>query len=72
MPPNTVARLNQAVQECLRRCYRARDRIAALSSFLTQLKAEGWPPDDIEQIQITVSHILAEVVSGGIPQDSPR
>src|SRR5436190_18362405 len=68
MPPNTVDRLNQATQQCLASCYGSRDRIAALSSFLADLKAEGWLAADVELIKNAVSHILAEVVSGGMPQ----
>ena len=59
-----VDRLNEAVHECLERCYRSADRLECLRLFVARLRADGWSAEDVNYIQTVVRHLLTAVVRG--------
>ena len=59
----TVTRFNQAVRECLDRCYRADDRLAQLALYIGHLRADGWLEADIDEVETTVRRMLCDIVS---------
>jgi hypothetical protein len=59
-----VDRLNEAVHECLERCYRSADRLECLRLFVARLRLDGWSAEDADHIQTVVRHLLSAVVRG--------
>jgi hypothetical protein len=57
-----VEKLNQAVHECLSRCYAADDQLAALTDFLTGLRRNpNWTKAEIADLHTAVLRILREL-----------
>jgi hypothetical protein len=55
-------KLNQAVKDCLTRCYAAENHLAALTEFLTELRQKPeWSRQEIAHVHTAVLRILREI-----------
>jgi len=55
-------RLNDAVHECLERCYQTESALAELAAFLIELKSmPGWRDSEIHAVELAVLALLSGV-----------
>jgi len=59
-PPESI---NNAIAECLARCYRGTTPLGEMAQFAGELRANGWDDDDIRSVEATVRKLLAGIVS---------
>lgn len=56
-------KINEAIHDCLDRCYSAKLPIACMVEFLDSLRADPtWLPSDLEAVERRVRHILTLIV----------
>jgi len=61
-------KINNAVHECLDRCYRTHDILPTIATFLKRLRAsEGWSNSEIVAVELAVHNVLHGVISGDEP-----
>jgi hypothetical protein len=57
-------RLNEAVRECLTRCYEATDIVPTIAQFLAKLKEESWDRDSMRAVELAVYRVLHGIIIG--------
>lgn len=63
-------RINQAIRECLDRCYVAYDPVLCLTEYLRDLSRQQWSAADISEVRSRVIHILRAVAVDESDDDS--
>jgi hypothetical protein len=57
-------KINEAVQNCLARCYLSQAPLATLAEFLHELQADDtWQPNEIRVVEATVQRVLKNLFS---------
>lgn len=60
-------KINAAIGECLQRCYRSRDAIAAVADYITELQDSiGWNDVEIHAVELAVLRMLGSMTNGAI------
>jgi hypothetical protein len=71
-----VTKINQAVKDCLQRCYREESPFSAIGKYLEQLRKQpGWTDADIFLVESTALRMFKEMVdspSEGMGDESPN
>ena len=55
-------KINNAVHECLDRCYRSDVFLATIATFIKELNAAGWQQSEVSMVELAVHNILQGVV----------
>jgi hypothetical protein len=56
---DTVVRINEAIHECLDRCYGSGAPLSTLMEFLGELRSRpGWRDAEIDQVEMSVRRLL--------------
>jgi hypothetical protein len=58
-----VDRLNEAVQDCLGKCYLSEDVFVCLAEYTARLEAAGWQKPEIAEFRAAVYRILRGVIN---------
>ena len=59
----SVKRINDAIRECLDKCYQSPNSLAVLADFVADLRARpGWASSEVDQVETTVRRILTAMV----------
>lgn len=62
MADEAAEKINQAVRDCLDRCYLAGDQMSAMTDFLARLRWKpGWTSEEIAHVHWSVLRILREI-----------
>jgi hypothetical protein len=65
MPYVDQRKVNEAIRDCLRSCYRTRCIPARIAVFLFVLKAQGgWNEAELRQVEIGVRRVLCGILDG--------
>jgi hypothetical protein len=60
---DNISRINEAIHECLERCYCAQRPIACMATFLGELRQDlRWTADEIEIVERRVRNILTLII----------
>ncbi len=66
--PNSVAKINDAVRECLEQCYPSQQPLATLAVYLIRLSSKpDWNQEQIDSVEAGVVRMLAMLSN---PSDS--
>jgi len=61
-------KINNAVHECLDRCYRTDDFLPVIAEFLKELgAADDWKKSEIVEVELAVHKVLHAVIVAGEP-----
>jgi hypothetical protein len=64
-------KINNAVHECLDRCYETDDSLPVIAAFLDELKKIGdWREAEIHEVELAVHKLLQQVSTGGSDRSS--
>jgi hypothetical protein len=58
---------NGAVRECLERCYQSPDWLVAVAAYKERLRSDGWPLEDIQEVERVVRRILRGILYAETP-----
>ena len=64
-------KINNAVHECLDRCYRTDDSLPKIAEFLAELKASGdWSKAEIRAVELAVHAVMHGIVDCDIDSEN--
>jgi hypothetical protein len=62
----SVKRINDAIRECLDKCYQSPNSLAVLADFVAELRNRSdWSVSEVEQVETTVRRLLTAMVDEG-------
>lgn len=71
MTPQTVARINAAINDCLEQCYAAEMPLATLAQYLERLRTNcRWNDHELEEVEFTVLRMLRQIAEVDDPQSA--
>ena len=65
-------KINQAIRECLTRCYSSPTPVLSLTEFLKSLRENGdWQREEVAKVRSAAVHILRNVAAPDDDEDLP-